>query len=148
MLFYKLRRIFLVGAALAALSITGIAAADHDSVTDHGYIQKHEPLQASDGGQKSQFTLLSFSGVSPEECRFFEMNIPGYQCDLTLAQWAAVEDSPTYPPPPEGVDYLYWEQNVWEMGGSNSSYAWVASPVGMVVEADDVSFPLADFAAP
>jgi len=148
MLFYKLRRIFLIGAALAALSITGIAAADHDSITDHGSFQQGKDMPPPAEAQASRLTLLSFSGVSPEECRFYEMNIPGYQCDLTLAQWAAVGDTPTYPPAPEGVDYLYWEQNVWEMGGSLSSYAWVEAPIGMVVEADDVSFPLTDFAAP
>jgi hypothetical protein len=140
----------LIGATIAALAIPAIAAADHDLATDHGLYSPQEKWQPDVDVQASRLTLVVFSGLSPEACRFYEMNIPEYECDMTLAQWAAAGDAPFYPAPPEGVDYRFWEQNVWELAGSDATFAWIKTPFiyTPVAEADDVSFPLADFAAP
>jgi hypothetical protein len=83
---------------------------------------------------------------SSEDCSFLEMNIPEYNCDQTLAEWAAVDDD-AFPAPPPGVDFLFWEMNVYEMESGDADYSWIPTPSEPVEEVDDVSFPMEGFAA-
>lgn len=126
MLFHSLRKTLLIGATIAALALPSAAAAADELTTNH---QISLPEQQWSEGDlvSSEADPPVLAGLSPEECRFLELNIPEYDCQLTLAQWAAVDVETPYPAPPPGVDYLFWEQNVWELAGA-ASYAWIRAP--------------------
>lgn len=52
--------------------------------------------------------------ISNEVCAFLTSNIPGYDCGVTLAQYAG---QPDVIEKPDDVDYKFWEDNVWELQG-------------------------------
>jgi hypothetical protein len=146
MLFHSVRKMLLIGAAVAALAVPGIAAADHDLTTSHDNHRARD-VRSIDMAAVVDAESPVLSELSNDDCRFLEMNIPGYACEMSLAQWAAVDAMNPYPAPPAGVDYLFWEQNVWELADGGAYPAWVITPEEPVIEADDVSFPLEGFAA-
>lgn len=97
MLLQHLRKPVLA-AALALLALPGAALATDDNGSPHA---KSVPPPA---GQT----------VSNETCAYLEINIPGYSCTITLAQYAGQQGLPEKP---DGVDYRFWEENVWELQG-------------------------------
>lgn len=90
---------------------------------------------------------VASANQSSEGCSFLEMNVPGYDCNQTLAEWAAVDIDDPYPAPPAGVDYLFWEMNVYVMERGDADYSWIPTPPEVVEEADDLPFPMDGFTA-
>jgi hypothetical protein len=125
MLSHTLRRTLVIGATVVALALPGVAAAATDiDHTDYRDNRSEQP------------TLVAFSGLSIEECQYFELNIPAYDCQLTLAQWAAVDDPATPSGPPPGVDYTFWEENYWEFADGRATFAWISTPTAPVIDED------------
>jgi len=124
MYFKTLRRMLLIGATAAALALPGVATAAIDH-SGHRYNQPEQAEQQDGGGVQIDFVPPVLSGLSAEECRYFEQNIPEYDCQMTLAQWAAFDDDQVVSGPPPGVDYKFWEENHWEFADGRSTFAWI-----------------------
>jgi hypothetical protein len=142
MLSHTLRRTLVIGATVVALALPGVAAAATDiDHSNHRYNQPEETSERDGAAKRRGPTLVAFSGLSIEECQYFELNIPAYDCQLTLAQWAAVDDPATPSGPPPGVDYTFWEENYWEFADGRATFAWISTTSGPFIDEED-DFPL------
>lgn len=145
-MFAAVRKYLLIGAALAALAIPAVTTAEANKKTDNEFYWP-QTSQTESVEVVNVENPTALTGQPYQDCLFLEMNIPDYTCGVTLAEWAAVEDIEIYPAPPAGVDYLFWEMNVWALEGADAEYSWIPTPFEVVEEADDVSFPMEGFAA-
>lgn len=108
MIFNSLRkRALIVAFGLLALPSAALADGANDH-SNHRFFMP-ENAQSSEGFASYQM-IEGAAPVSLDECRLLEMNIPGYNCEVALADFASFSDPYEVP---EGVDYLFWEQNVW-----------------------------------
>jgi hypothetical protein len=72
-------------------------------------------------------------------CLFLEENIADYDCGVSLAQWAGDADQIQLAPAPDGVDYLFWEENVLNFAVSGPTFEGNEDPQSLFPEADDVA---------
>ena len=101
------KRALIVAFGLLALPSAALA----DGANDHSNHRFFMPESAQSSEGFASYQMIDGAvPVSQDECRYLEMNIPGYSCEVALADYASLSDSYEVP---EGVDYLFWEQNVW-----------------------------------
>ena len=93
MLFTHLRKLLLI-AGFALLVTPSVALANDDQMARYQIVFIDPP-------------------ATYEDCVFLEWNIPGFDCHDPVARIQELD--PRLLPPPPGVDYLFWEQNVWEL---------------------------------
>jgi hypothetical protein len=101
----------ILAATLALLAIPGVALAGDD-------IDADEPYARYAGAEQAPY-------ISQAECFYLEMNIPGYDCAEPLGRFAG---QPDLPEKPDGVDYKFWEDNVWEFQGADDEGAGGTPP--------------------
>jgi len=72
-------------------------------------------------------------------CLFLEENIADYDCGVSLAEYAGEAARSELLPAPDGVDYLFWEENVWNFVESGATFEGEEDPQSLFPEADDVA---------
>lgn len=76
--------------------------------------------------------------ISRDACLFLEENIEYYDCNVSIAQWAGGAELVELLAAPDGVDHLFWEQNVLNFADLSAAFAGNADPQPVFPGPDDV----------
>ena len=125
-----------VGLLAAALAMPAAASATNDDHSAHRY---YSDEMAHVRGYVAESRQLEPTALMPQDqCRVLEENIAEYNCAVPLAEYASDAARSELLPAPDGVDNLFWEENVWNFVESGATFEGEEDPQSLFPSQDDV----------